>query len=159
MNKKPTLEQAIEHIRNRPYMSGVDRSKERINATEEVFTDTDKAKDLVNRIEKYRPELFTDPNLTIVDPSCGDGMLLGECLIRRLERGCEFEASVKTLRGLDLMEDNINLCRSRLMCDYEPLQKWLEQYIRVGDGLTDSYSFGNPVKFGGNPDLFEQETQ
>ena len=158
LNKIPTLEEAIVHIRNRPYMSGVDRTKDRVDATEEVFTDTDKAIDLVNRIERHRPELFTNTNLTILDPCVGDGALLGECLIRRLERGCDFESSIKSLRGLDLMVDNIKLCRKKLLCGCEHLKSWAEQYLRVGDGLKDSYSFGNPVKFGGNPELFEQET-
>ena len=161
MPKQPTLAEAIKHLRDRPYMGGIERSKERTDATHEVFTDSTKAIDLVNRIEKFNPKLFTDPSKTIIDPAVGDGTLLAECLIRRLERGCGFEESLITLRGLDLMLDNVELCRERLLCGCEQFRWWANKYIVQGDALNNAYNFGEPIKFGGGLskgyDLFEIE--
>lgn len=157
MTKEPTLEEVIKNFRGMAYMGGIERSKERTDTTHEVFTDTAKAVDLINRIENQNPLLFTDPNKTIIDPAMGDGSLLGECLIRRMERGCSFGESLISLRGLDLMMDNVLLCRKRLLMGHTEYNWWAEKYLAQGDALQDKYSFGEPVHFGGNPDLFSQE--
>jgi hypothetical protein len=143
-------------------MGGIERSQERKDETHEVFTDTAKAIDLVNRIEVRNPALFSDPTKTIIDPAVGDGQLLSECLIRRLERGCDFGEALISLRGLDLMKDNVELCRERLLCGREEYRWWANKYIIQGDALKNAYNFGEPIKFGGGLskgfDLFEIES-
>ena len=148
MTNQPTLEQVRESIRSHRYMSGVDRQTDRTDATEEVFTDTEKARDLVTRMWSHRPELFEDTTKTIIDPAVGDGQLLGECLIKRMESGNDFVSSLTTLRGLDLMQDNVELCRRRLICGYQPMRKWSEQYIVQGDCFKNDYTFGEPLTLG-----------
>ena len=42
----------IDYIRNRPYMSGVERDKLRIKATGEVFTPTELVRDILDKLSK-----------------------------------------------------------------------------------------------------------
>jgi len=142
------IDDIIQHIRSFGYMKGIDRTEERTKEFGEVFTHQHLAVDAVNRLEQHDPTLFTDTDKLIVDPACGDGMLLGEVLVRRLERGCDYYKSVLTLRGLDIHEDNIVRCRKRLCQDDSYLLKEMEKYLIIGDGLTNTYSFDKPVVFG-----------
>ena len=132
--------EVIEHIRNRSYMSGVERDKARVKATGEVFTPTE----LVQKILDQLPQnTFTDNDKTFLDPSCGDGQFLGEILIRKMENGSTFEQALSTVYGVDLMQDNVELCRERLLCGREDLRHIVEQNIVCADGLRYHYRFDN----------------
>ena len=48
-----TISEVIEYCRNRQYMSGVDRDKNRIKSTQEVFTPTKEVIDLVNSYTEW----------------------------------------------------------------------------------------------------------
>ena len=119
----PSLTDIIEHTRNRAYMSGIDRDQLRIKATSEVFTPTPLVQELLDTIDQT---LFTDPLKTFLDPSCGDGQFLSEILIRKIENGSTFEQALGSLYGVDLMKDNVELCRERLLCGQEHLRHILE---------------------------------
>ena len=135
---KPTLSEVIDHIRNRTYMGGVERDQLRVKATGEIFTPTP----LVQEILKKLPlEQFTDTTKTFLDPSCGDGQFLGEVLIRKMENGSTFEQALSTTYGVDLMQDNVDLCRERLLCGREDLRHIVEQNIVCADGLKYKYNF------------------
>jgi hypothetical protein len=82
------LSEVIDHIRNRTYMSGVERDRARVKATGEVFTPTPLVQEILDRLD---PSLFQDPTKTFLDPTCGDGQFLGEVLIRKIENGHPFE--------------------------------------------------------------------
>ena len=133
-----TLEQMITHIRHRVYMSGIERDTLRIKATSEVFTPTDIVQTTLNKISK---EKFQDPTKTFLDNSCGDGQFLGEVLIRKMENGSTFEQALSTIYGVDLMSDNVDLCRERLLCGQEHLRHIVERNIVCADALTYDYSF------------------
>jgi hypothetical protein len=144
------LSEVIDHIRNRTYMGGVERDQLRVKATGEVFTPTD----LVCEVLEQRPiTQFTDPTKTFLDNSCGDGQFLGEVLIRKMENGSTFEQALSTIYGVDLMQDNADLCRERLLCGQEHLRHIVERNIVCADALDYDYSFGEPVTFGNG--LFE----
>jgi hypothetical protein len=127
-----------DHIRNRTYMSGVARDITRVKATGEVFTPTPLVDHILNKLPS---ELFTDPTKTFLDPTCGDGQFLGEVLIRKMENGSTFEEALSTTYGVDLMIDNVDLCRERLLCGREDLRHIVEQNIQCADGLTYGYDF------------------
>jgi type I restriction-modification system DNA methylase subunit len=140
----------IDHIRNRVYMSGVERDRVRIKATGEVFTPTPLVQEILDQLPQ---ELFRDPTKTFLDPSCGDGQFLGEVLIRKMENGSTFEQALSTIYGVDLMQDNVDLCRERLLCGREDLRHIVEKNIVCHDALTYDYSFGETQTFGNG--LFE----
>ena len=132
------LVKAIDHIRDRSYMGGVERDKLRVKSTGEVFTPTPLVQEI---LEKLPIEQFTDTTKTFLDPSCGDGQFLGEVLIRKMENGSTFEQALSTTYGVDLMQDNVDLCRERLLCGREDLRYIAEQNIVCADGLRYHYRF------------------
>jgi len=131
-------------------MSGVDREKTRVKATGEVFTPTDLVQEVLDQLPQ---DQFTDTSKTFLDPSCGDGQFLGEVLIRKIENGSTFEQALSTIYGVDLMQDNVELCRERLLCGRNDLRYIVEKNIVCADGLEYNYLFGEPEMFGNN--LFE----
>ena len=140
-----TLDQVIHHARHREYMSGIERDKARVKSLGEVFTPTDLVREILDRLPT---EVFTDPTKTFLDPSCGDGQFLSEVLIRKMEAGSTFEQALSTIYGVDLMPDNVALCRARLLCgkeDNEDLVKIVERNIVCADALKYHYRFdGSP---------------
>jgi hypothetical protein len=132
------INDVIDHIRNRTYMGGVERDNLRVKATGEVFTPTDLVREVLEQIPL---EQFQDPAKTFLDNSCGDGQFLGEVLIRKMEHGSTFEQALSTTYGVDLMIDNVDLCRERLLCGREDLRHIVEQNIYQADALKFSYEF------------------
>ena len=119
------------------------RDQNRIKATGEVFTPTELVQEV---LDKMPQELFLDPAKTFLDPSCGDGQFLGEVLIRKVENGIDFETALSTIYGVDLMQDNVELCRERLLCGREDLRHIVEKNIVCHDALTYDYSFNGTNK-------------
>ena len=142
------IKEYIEHSRNRSYMSGIERNKLRIKETAEVFTPTQLVQKRLDRMEKRDSNSFLDPSITFLDNSCGDGQFLSEVVIRKMERsGCTLEQALSTTYGVELMEDNVKLCKERL-AGPNPTQQILDildKNIVCHDALTYDYSFGEPV--------------
>jgi|Laugrefabdmm15dn_1035133.scaffolds.fasta_scaffold08961_6 hypothetical protein len=132
------LSKVIDHIRDRAYMSGVQRTQARVKATGEVFTPTELVREMLEQIPINR---FQDPAKTFLDNSCGDGQFLGEVLIRKMENGSTFEQALSTIYGVDLMQDNVDQCRERLLCGRTDLAHIVERNIVCHDALTYDYSF------------------
>ncbi len=132
------LSEVVDHIRNRTYMGGVERNRLRVKATGEVFTPTELVREMLEQIPNNQ---FTDPAKTFLDNSCGDGQFLGEVLIRKMENGSTFEQALSTIYGVDLMQDNVDLCRERLLCGRTDLAHIVERNIVCHDALTYDYSF------------------
>jgi type I restriction-modification system DNA methylase subunit len=119
-------------------MSGVSRDNLRVKSTGEVFTPTPLVQEMLDQLPD---NVFTDPAKTFLDNSCGDGQFLGEVLIRKMENGSTFEQALSTIYGVDLMQDNVDLCRERLLCGRTDLSHIVERNIVCHDALTYDYSF------------------
>jgi len=132
------LDKIKDHIRNRSYMSGVERSTLRVKSTGEVFTPTPLVQEI---LEKIPIDQFQNTTKTFLDNSCGDGQFLGEVLIRKMENGSTFEEALSTIYGVDLMIDNVDLCRERLLCGQEHLRHIVEKNIQCQNSLTYGYKF------------------
>jgi hypothetical protein len=126
-------------------MSGVERDHLRVKATQEVFTPTVMVQDMLDRFDL---SLFQNTDQEFVDPTCGDGQFLGEVLIRKIENGSTFDQALQTIYGVDLMQDNVDLCRERLLCGREDLRHIVEKNIVCADALAYDYSFGEQATFG-----------
>ena len=144
------IEDIINHARNRAYMNGVDRDKTRVKETQEVFTPTKMVNDLLDQLPQ---ELFADSNQPVIDNSCGDGQFLSEALIRKVEAGIDFETALSSIYGVDLMQDNVDLCKERLLCGREDLRHIVDKNIVCANALTYDYAFGDVPTFGNG--LFE----
>ena len=147
---KPTLSEVVDHIRNRTYMSGVQRTQARVKATGEVFTSTELVREMLEQIPN---DQFTDPTKTFLDNSCGDGQFLGEVLIRKMEHGSTFEQALSTIYGVDLMQDNVDLCRERLLCGQEHLRHIVEKNIVCADALRYHYRFDGSDPYQSEKDI------
>jgi adenine-specific DNA methylase len=126
-------------------MSGVERDKLRIKFTSEIFT---KTKDVIILLDELDDRVWLDLNKKFIDPSCGDGQFLSEVVIRKMERSnCTLEKALSTTYGVEIMEDNVKLCKERL-AGPNPTQDALdilEKNIVCHDALTYDYGFGEPV--------------
>ena len=142
------IQEYINHSRNQSYMSGVERDKLRIKQTAEIFTPTWQVQEILDKIELLNNDTFTDETKTFIDSTCGDGQFLSEVVIRKMERnGCTLEKALSTTYGVELMEDNVELCKKRL-AGPNPTQEILDildKNIVCHDALTYDYSFGEPV--------------
>jgi len=134
-------------------MSGIERDKLRIKQTAEVFTPTWKVQEILDEIEKEDTELFLNSNKTFLDETCGDGQILSEVIIRKMERSnCTLEQALSTTYGVEIMEDNVKLCKERL-AGPNPTQEILDildKNIVCADALTYDYSFGGEVWWEGS---------
>lgn len=128
----------IRHLRDREYMSGVERDKLRIKQNGEVFTPTALVQEMLSQLPI---EQFSDPTKTYLDPSCGDGQFLSEVIIRKMENGSTLEQALSTTYGVELMMDNVFECRKRLLCGREDLRHIVERNIVCHDFLTYDCSF------------------
>ncbi len=142
------IDNYIKHCRNFEYMSGIERNRLRKKHTAEVFTPTYEVQKGLDDLERRKPTTFTDSNEIFLDNFCGDGQILSEVIIRKMERSnCTLEQALSTTYGVELMEDNVRLCKERL-AGPNPTQEILDildKNIVCHDALTYDYSFGEPV--------------
>lgn len=138
------LDDIKNYYRTREYMSGVERDKNRIKQTAEVFTTTPLVQEMLDKLEEQDPTLFSNFGRTFLDNSCGDGQFLSEVVIRKIGKSnCTLEQALSTTYGVDLMEDNVNECKRRL-AGPNPTPEILEivnKNIVCHDALTYDYRF------------------
>lgn len=125
----------VDHMRNRPYMAGVERAKTRTKSTGEVFTPTALVDEILTTMEKNNQLVFKDPTKTYLDPAAGDGQFLSEVVLRKVQNGSTHKQALETTYGVDLMPDNVKILRDRLLAGREDLRPIVEQNILVGNSL------------------------
>jgi hypothetical protein len=143
LSKIMNIEHIKDHIRNRPYMGDIERDKNRTLQSSEFFTPTIEVQLM---LDEYPQEQFSDPASIWCDNSCGDGQFLGEVLIRKIENGIDFETAIGTIYAVDLMQDNVDLCRERLLCGFEEYRHIVEKNIICNNSVTYDYSFNGTNK-------------
>ena len=93
------------------YMSGIDRMSDRVKKTGEIFTPTNI---VIKMIEKSGVDKY-GPGKIVLDPACGDGqMLVTAKWLKVLHFGMTEQDAVNELYGVDIMRDNVDLCKKRL---------------------------------------------
>ena len=98
-------------INDHAYMSSIDRDKQRIQSTAEIFTPTDLVIEMLNNIDINR----LGAGKTILDPACGDGQFLTAIKWVKvyIHQMTESDA-LEDIYGVDIMRDNVDLCKKRL---------------------------------------------
>ena len=120
------------------------RSQKRQTELGEVFTPTE----LTLEILEQMPKSIWEEGKTFLDPTCGNGQLLAPVAIIKRELG--HTNWLETIYGVDLMKDNVDETRERLLAiagDTEENRKIVENNIRCENGLKYDYSFGGPGSF------------
>ena len=134
-------------VRSFSFESNIKRSQNRKDKTEEYFTPTKVAQEVLDKMEESKPDLFSDKTKKLLDNACGDGQFLTEIVIRKMTKsGCTLVEALSVTFGVDLMKDNVILCRQRLG-GINPTQEIidiLEKNIVCADALTYDYNFGEP---------------
>jgi hypothetical protein len=133
----PSNAELIAHLRNWN-VDCVVRDAARIKKTGEIFTPTALVQEMLDQIPAIQ---FADATKTFLDPSCGNGQFLSEVLIRKLENGIDFSTALGTIYGVDIMLDNVETCRDRLLCGLEQYRRIVEKNIVCADFLTYDCSF------------------
>jgi len=89
----------------------IDEKQYRIKRNGEIFTPPE----LANKLLSALPREVWQKDKTFLDPACGDGNLLIAVLQRKIELGHKPLEALKTLYGVDIMPDNVEGCRNRLL--------------------------------------------
>ena len=93
------------------YMSEIERDKQRIQSTAEIFTPTDLVIEMLNNIDINR----LGAGKTILDPACGDGQFLTSIKwVKVYIHQMTEEEALQDIYGVDIMRDNVDLCKKRL---------------------------------------------
>lgn len=96
------------------YMSGVDRESDRVKATGEVYTPTELVIEIMQKMIENDPEVFA-PGKTVIDPACGDGQFLVPVKwYKVLHHGMTEQEALNDIYGIDIMSDNVEVCKKRL---------------------------------------------
>ncbi len=134
------------------------RTIERKNKFGEVFTPPQ----LVNEmLDKLPQEELTNPDKIIGDiAGCGNGNFLVEVLNRRIKSGVKHIDAIKTIYGVDIMEDNIRECKERLSMGSKSKKVWeiLDRNIICADALDPLHKGWSKVGYMWEPG-FEQESK
>jgi|TARA_R110002074_G_scaffold143048_1_gene289821 hypothetical protein len=119
----------------------IERSQIRQYTNGEIFTPVGLVREMLEELPKV---YFTDATKTICEPSVGEGVFLVEILKNRIAEGLSPTESLQTLYGVDLMEDNILVCKKNLLetaGDTPENRDIVETNIVCADALTYDFSF------------------
>jgi SAM-dependent methyltransferase len=121
------------------YMSGVDRQSDRVKATGEVFTPTELVIEIIQKMMDNDPDVFA-PGKTVFDPACGDGQFLVPVkLLKMYHYGMTEKDALKDIYGVDIMRDNVDLCKSRLGGGNIVMGNALSPTTRLDEQTEDEY--------------------
>ena len=119
------------------YMSGTDRMSDRVKKTGEVFTPTDL---VIEILQKMNIEDFA-PGKTVIDPACGDGQFLVPVKwIKVLHFGMNEQDALKDIYGVDIIRDNVDLCKKRLNGGNIIMGNTLEPMKRLEEQTIEEYT-------------------
>ena len=130
--------------------------KARHHITQEDFT----PECVVNMLlpEDMNHPLYTDFTKTFLDPCCGTGNIIIVLLRRRLDHcknGNDIVSAVKTIYGTELMQDNVDELKSRVImtikeseiqCDMDKINSILNSNIICTDFFKWDYEKWKPIE-------------
>ena len=123
------------------------KSKKRISEYGEVFTSEREVKAMLNLVGHETKRI----DARFFEPACGDGNFLIDVLRRKLKiveeqyskNQSDFEKysflAVTSIYGVDILEDNVEACRLRLLKHFE--KTYLGLYTKINEELLIAISF------------------
>ena len=109
------------------------KRKARKKQTAEFFTPLWLVDQMLDKLEEYSPDTFTDVEKTYLDPACGNGNILIQVLKRKLKHAHPVQA-ISTVYGCDIQKDNIQECRLRLfkvITKHKTAKLTRQEYIEI----------------------------
>ena len=90
-----------------------DTRLKRRKKTQEFYTPYSIIKKMIDKIE---PEMWADLTKTFLDPAMGNGNIILGILYRRIvEHGVDWRTALETLYGVELMQDNVDETKERII--------------------------------------------
>lgn len=86
-------------------------NKQRIKQNDEVFTPLLLVDEILNKL----PSEVWQQKKTFLDPSCGDGNFLVRVVVWKIHNGSTSQQALETTYGVDIMPDNIEHARQRVL--------------------------------------------
>ena len=93
------------------------KSKARVKELGEVFTPPALVTEMLSKL----PSGSWEHAKTFLEPSCGNGNFLVQILERKIAAGATPLQALSTIHGVDIMEDNADESRARLLAIVHPL--------------------------------------
>jgi hypothetical protein len=115
-------------------MTELIKSKKRVKELGEVFTPPALVEEM---LDKLPPEVWATDK-TFLDPTCGHGNFLVGVVKRKLETGSTPLQALSTTFGIDIMQDNVDECRGRVLeavGNPEGGEEIVKRNIRCADSL------------------------
>ena len=118
--------------------------KNRKKHTAEEFTPPDLVSEMLDKLPQ---EVWDDPTKTFIDPAGGNGNFVVEVLKRKLQKGHDTMQALSTVFSVELMGDNVEEMRQRLLDALpeldEPSKQRAKEIINhnivCADALTFNY--------------------
>lgn len=137
------------------YMQGIERTIDRVRRTGEHFTPTDLVLEMVSGM----PLEDFGAGRTVLDPACGDGQfLVAAKWIKVFHHGMSEAEALADIYGIDIMADNVAICRQRLGGGTIVVGDALQPDRRV-DGQTEQDHDTMQLLFGGRIDVRPRAVQ
>lgn len=95
-------------------MQKLTKSKERVKKYGEVFTPEWVVKEMCDNLVEHGDKDVFMPEKTFLEPTCGEGVFLIEILKRKLKNGADEKEALKSIYGVDILEDNVLKTRENL---------------------------------------------
>jgi hypothetical protein len=123
------------------FTNEITEDRNRVKALGEVFTPTSLVKFTLDIAEQYTPSMFNHSNITFLDSMCGDGQFLIEILNRKIQNGITADHALQTIYGIDLTQENVDVCRLRLLDQRHDLENITNRNIVCEDSLVYNCEF------------------
>jgi len=133
---------AVENLKDNDNIVKISRTVDRVKKTGELFTPIKYINDIIADLTNAG---MCKDNKRILEPSCGDGNFVLAIIKKKIDENMSIINALRTTYAIDLMEDNINLCRKRvldLVTDTYEHRKLVEHNIVCADTIT-GWDFDN----------------
>ena len=103
-----------------------DTRLKRRKKTQEFYTPYSIVKRMCDKISN---EDWQDPSKTFVEPAFGDGNFIIYIIWNRIQHGVDWKTTLETLYGVELMQDNVDETKERIIDLFNKLNINYDKYV------------------------------